>query len=181
VHGDLEANVQSGNIEVRDAGDRVDLASLSGDISLMGVRGTVSIHTLSGDVRLDGARGEVEVETVSGDMQLGDIVSKQVRTHSTSGDLTFAGAVASGGRYEFTTHSGELRLRLPSDVGAQLTVSTFSGGIESDFPITLKAGEHGIGVSQAKKINFTLGQGSARIVAETFSGDVVLTSNGRRP
>jgi DUF4097 and DUF4098 domain-containing protein YvlB len=182
VHGDLEAHAQSGDIDVRDAGDRVELQTLSGSISLLGARGDATIHTLSGDVKLDGARGEVEVETVSGDMQLGDIVSKQVRTHSTSGDLTFAGAISDGGRYEFTTHSGELRLRLPAAVGAQLTVSTFSGGIESEFPITLKAGEHGIGVSQAKKINFTLGQGSARIVAETFSGDVILTSSAaRRP
>jgi DUF4097 and DUF4098 domain-containing protein YvlB len=73
-----------------------------------------------------------------------------------------------------------VRLRLPAAVGAQLSVSTFNGGIESDFPITLKPGEHGIGASQAKRLNFTLGQGSARILAETFSGDITLTSNGRR-
>jgi DUF4097 and DUF4098 domain-containing protein YvlB len=104
-----------------------------------------------------------------------------VRTNSTSGDLTFAGAIVSAGRYEFTTHSGELRLELPSNVGAQLSLSTFSGEIDSAFPITLKAGEHGIGADQAKKLNFTLGQGSARIIAETFSGDVTLSSTGRRP
>jgi DUF4097 and DUF4098 domain-containing protein YvlB len=53
-------------------------------------------------------------------------------------------------------------------------VSTFNGGIESDFPITLKAGEHGIGAAQAKRLSFTVGRGTARIVAETFSGDITL-------
>jgi DUF4097 and DUF4098 domain-containing protein YvlB len=180
VQGDVEAHAQSGDIEVRNAGDNLDVNTLSGDISVQGVRGTANIHTLSGDVTLDAARGNVEIESVSGDITLRDVVSRQVRTHSTSGDLEFGGTIVSAGRYEFTTHSGELRLTLPADVGAQLSLSTFSGEIESAFPITLTPGMHGIGSSQAKKLNFSLGQGSARIIAETFSGDVTLSSTGRR-
>jgi DUF4097 and DUF4098 domain-containing protein YvlB len=135
---------------------------------------------VSGDVALTGARGDVEIETVSGDLELRDVTAKQIRTHTTSGDVSFAGRIVDAGRYEFNTHSGEIRLLLPGDVGAQLSVSTFSGGIESDFPITLRPGEHGIGASQAKRLDFSLGQGSARIIAETFSGDITLTSSARR-
>ena len=181
VRGDLEAHSQSGDIQVRDAGEHLEVESLSGDVTIDGVRGDVQIHTVSGDVTLTGARGSVEIETVSGEMVLRDITSKQVRTNSTSGDLTFAGTIVNDGRYEFETHSGELRLQLPANVGAQLSLSTYSGEIESAFPITLKAGEHGIGAAQAKRLNFSLGQGSARITAQTFSGDVTLTSTGRRP
>ena len=137
------------------------------------MKGELAVHTVSGDVTLDGARGTVDIETVSGDLSLRDVSTRQVRTHTTSGDLTFAGAIVSAGRYEFTTHSGEVSLQLPSTVGAQLSVSTFNGGIESDFPITLKAGEHGMGAS-TKRLEFALGQGSARIIAETFSGDITL-------
>jgi DUF4097 and DUF4098 domain-containing protein YvlB len=180
VHGDIEAHAQSGDLEIRDAGDNLEAETLSGDITVEGVRGTANIHTLSGDVILDRARGDVEIETVSGDITLKDVVSKQIRTHSTSGDLEFGGTIVSAGRYEFTTHSGEIRLELPANVGAQLSLSTFSGEIDSAFPITLTPGTHGIGASQAKKLNFSLGQGSARIMAETFSGDVTLSSIGRR-
>jgi DUF4097 and DUF4098 domain-containing protein YvlB len=180
VHGDIEAHTQSGDIEIHEAGDNLEVETLSGDITVEGVRGTANIHTLSGDIILDRARGEVEVETVSGDIVLKDVVSKQIRTHSTSGDLEFGGTIQSAGRYEFTTHSGEIRLALPANVGAQLSLSTFSGEIDSAFPITLTPGAHGIGASQAKKLNFSLGQGSARIMAETFSGDVALSSTGRR-
>ncbi|MDB4898785.1 MAG: hypothetical protein JWN53_593 [Gemmatimonadetes bacterium] len=179
VHGDIDAHSQSGDIEVHDAGDHLEVESLSGSVEVDSVKGDATINTVSGDIQLNGARGQVEIETVSGDMQLRDVVSRQVRTHSTSGDLTFAGQILDAGRYEFNTHSGEVRLQLPGNVGAQLTVSTFNGGIESDFPITLKTGEHGIGSAQAKRLNFVLGQGTARIIAETFSGDITLTSSGR--
>jgi hypothetical protein len=174
VHGDVETHTQSGNIEIRDVG-RLDLETLSGDVRVQGVKGDAMIHTVSGDIQLGDVHGDVEIETVSGDVDLGDIVAKQVRTHSTSGDLAFSGQLMDGGRYEFNTHSGNVRLQIPAGVGAQLSVSTFSGAIESDFPITLKAGEQ-----QAKRLSFTVGQGSARVVVETFSGDITLSSTARR-
>ena len=181
VKGEIDAHAQSGDVEIRDAGDDIEVETLSGDVTIEGARGAVNVHTVSGDIALTGGRGDVEIETVSGDMELRDVVSKQVRTNSTSGDATFAGAIVDAGRYQFETHSGELRLELPANVGAQLSLSTFSGEIDSAFPITLTPGAHGIGASQAKKLTCNLGQGSARIIAETFSGDVTLTSTGRRP
>ena len=174
VHGDIEAHSQSGDVQVRDAGDRLDIESLSGDVVVSGVKGESGINTISGSISLTAARGNVSAESVSGDVDLRDIIAKVIRAHTTSGDVSFAGAILDGGRYEFNTHSGEVVLALPSDIGAELSVSTFSGGIESDFPITLRAGEHGIGASQAKRLNFTVGRGTARIIAETFSGDITL-------
>ena len=174
VHGDIEAHTQSGDIQIRDAGARLDVEALSGDVVVTGVKGDTRITTVSGSVELTGARGDMEIESVSGDIDLRDVIAKQVRMHTTSGDVSFAGQIIEAGRYEFITHSGEIVLTVPSDIGAELSVSTFSGGIESDFPITLKVGEHGIGTSQAKRLNFTVGRGTARISAETFSGDITL-------
>jgi DUF4097 and DUF4098 domain-containing protein YvlB len=174
VRGDLETRTQSADVEIRDAG-RIDVESLSGDVTIQGVTGESMIHTVSGDIQLGAVRGDVEIETVSGDIDLRDVVAKQIRTHTTSGDVDFAGQILPDGRYEYNTHSGEIRLELPANVGAQLSVATFNGGIESDFPITLQAGDHG-----NKRLNFSLGQGTARITAETFSGDITLTSKARR-
>ena len=174
VHGDIEARSQSGDVQIRDAGDRLDIESLSGDVTITGVKGESTISTVSGSVTLVSSSGNVSVESVSGDLDLRDIVTRQVRTHTVSGDVSFVGAILDAGRYEFTTHSGEIALSLPGDTGAELSISTFSGGIESDFPITLKAGEHGIGAAQAKRLSFTVGRGTARIIAETFRGDITL-------
>jgi Uncharacterized conserved protein len=175
VHGDVDTHTQSADVDIRDVG-RLDVETMSGDVTIHGVTGDVVINSLSGDVSLTGVRGDVEAETVSGGLELRDVVAKQVRTNTTSGDVEFSGSVVDGGRYGFNTHSGEIRLQLAPNVGAQLSVSTYSGTIDSDFPIVLKAGEHG----QGQRLNFTLGQGSARINAETFSGDINLTSTGRR-
>jgi DUF4097 and DUF4098 domain-containing protein YvlB len=180
VRGDADIQSQSADVTVRDAGGRLDVETLSGDVTVQGVASDVAIHTVNGDVMLTGARGDVELETVSGDLTLRDINAKQVRTHTTSGDVSFAGQIQGDGRYEFNTHSGDVHLMLPPDVGAQLSISTFNGSIDSDFPITLRAGEHGIGANQAKRLNFTLGQGSARIVAGTFSGEITISSTARR-
>jgi DUF4097 and DUF4098 domain-containing protein YvlB len=180
VAGDLDAHAMSGSVEIHDVGGRLEAESLSGDIAITGVKGEALVHTVSGDVTLDAARGAVEVETVSGDLTLRDLSGREVRTHTTSGDLTFSGLIVDGGRYDFESHSGELRLRLPANVGAQLSLTTFNGSIESDFPITLKAGTPGMGSTSTKRMDFALGQGTARIIAETFSGDITLTSNGRR-
>ena len=174
VHGEIEARAQSGDVKVNDAGDRLDVESLSGDVSIAGVKGETKVNTVSGDIALSALRGDVVAETVSGDVELRDVISKQIRVHTTSGEVGFNGPILDAGRYEFNTHSGTVTLGLPVDVGAELSVSTFSGGIESDFPITLKAGEHGIGAAQAKRLSFTLGRGTARIVVETFSGDIAL-------
>ena len=174
VHGDIEAHAQSGDVQVKDAGDRLDIESLSGDVSIVGVKGETKVNTISGGIELSAARGDVTAETVSGDVELRDVIAKQVRIHTTSGDVSYSGSILDDGRYEFNTHSGELTLGLPSDIGAELSVSTFSGEIDSEFPITLKAGEHGIGAAQAKRLNFTLGRGTARIVAETFSGAITI-------
>lgn len=174
VRGDVEAHSQSGDVQVHDAGDRLDIETLSGDVVINGVKGESTINTVSGSVTLSAARGNISIESVSGDLDLRDVVAKQIRMHTTSGDVSFTGAILDAGRYEFNTHSGEIVLALPNDIGAELSVSTFSGGIESDFPITLKAGEYGIGAAQAKRLNFTVGRGTARIIAETFSGDITL-------
>jgi DUF4097 and DUF4098 domain-containing protein YvlB len=174
TRGDVEAHSQSGDVDVRDAGDRLEVETLAGEVTIAGVRGETVVNTVSGDVQLSGTRGGIQVETVSGDLDLRDATAKQVRAHTTSGDITFVGTIMEAGRYEFNTHSGDIGLSLPNDIGAELSVSTFNGGIESDFPITLKAGEHGIGAAQAKRLNFTVGRGTARIIAETFSGDITL-------
>ena len=174
IHGALEAHAQSGDVDIRDAGSRLDVETLSGDVTVSAVAGESNIHTVSGGVTLSGARGDVEIETISGDIDLRDIIAKQIRAHTTSGEVSFTGQILDAGRYEFNTHSGEIALNLPGDIGAELTVSTFSGGIDSDFPITIKPGQHGIGASQAKRLSFTVGKGGARINAETFSGDITL-------
>jgi len=178
TRGEVEAHAQSGDIEVEDVTSRLDVNTLSGGIEAHNVSGDVEIGTTSGDVKIVDLRGNVEIGTVSGDVELRGVTAKQVRAKTTSGDVTFDGLIDPAGRYELATHSGDVRLHVQRDASAQLTVETWNGGVTSEFPITLKPGEHGIGSGNAKRFTFAIGGGAARISAETFSGDITVSSNG---
>ena len=58
--------------------------------------------------------------------------------------LDYDGTIDAAGRYELTTHSGDIGLHIPREANAQLTVSTWSGSIDSQFPIVLKPGEQAV-------------------------------------
>jgi DUF4097 and DUF4098 domain-containing protein YvlB len=178
TRGEVDARSQSGDIKVSDAADRLDIGTLSGDIEAHGVSGDVQIKSVSGDIHLADFRGDFEGETVSGSIELRNAAGRYVRSHTTSGDLVYEGSIDPTGRYELSAHSGDIRLGIPSNASAQLSVSTWSGTLDSDFPITLRPGEHGIGSSQAKRFTFDIGSGAARISAETFSGDISIGSRG---
>ena len=120
---------------------------------------------------MENATRNVEAETVSGRILLDGIKSRSVHSESVSGNLTYTGSVDPSGRYTFDAHSGNIRLNLPDNVGAVFSVETFSGDIDSDFPVTMQPGQ---GRSREGRFEFTVGDGKARISAETFSGKIII-------
>lgn len=176
--GEVEARTQRGDIVVEDVG-HADITAFSGDVDASAINGELRVSVLSGDVRIRQVTGDIEVKTVSGEIDVRDARSKNVRIGSTSGDITFDGTIDPTGRYELQTHSGDVELTIPSNVGAQLTLSTYSGGIASDLGLTLEPGPHGEPSGHGKTFKFTLGRGGgARITAESFSGDINIRSRG---
>lgn len=179
TRGAVELHAQNGDIDVDDVATRLDISSLSGDIAARNVNGDCQVNTVSGEVRLIDVRGSVDASTVSGDIDLRGVVAKLVRAKTTSGGVNFEGTIDPSGRYELLSHSGDVGLRIPRDASAQLTVSTWSGSIDSQFPITLRPGEQSIGLEKSKRFTFDIGGGGARITVEVFSGDITISSSGR--
>ena len=177
--GGVEANTQSGDLVVEDAAEMIDLRSMSGDILARNITGNVEINTLNGELSLSDVKGDVDATSVSGDVEMRNVTAKWVRARSTSGDITYDGGIDAAGRYELASHSGGVYLSLPANMAALFTIATYSGEIDSDFPITLRPGEHAIGAS--KRFTFEVGKGDARISAESFSGDITIRSKARRP
>ena len=183
VKGEVEARSVSGEVEVEDAG-RVTLESVSGDVRAARVNGDARAHSVSGEVSVTDVAGDLDAESVSGDITLRDAKARVVRAETVSGDVTYDGTVDPAGRYDFNSHSGTLRLVLPSNTNATLSVQTFSGEIDSAFPLTVRpaTGEER-GRRRDRRMEFTLGSGGPRITAESFSGEIVIEragSNGKR-
>jgi DUF4097 and DUF4098 domain-containing protein YvlB len=168
---DVEAHSVSGDVTVVDATGRVSIESVSGDASAQKVGAGVKASTVSGELTLSDITGDVDANTVSGDIVLDGVRASFVRTNTTSGDVRFMGTLDPKGRYEFNSHSGDIRIGIPGG-GATLDVHTFSGDVDSDFPMTLQPGSRS--GERGKGMQFTIGGGGARITAQTFSGDITI-------
>lgn len=172
--GEIEATSVSGDVDVTDGVRSVSAESVSGDVHAAQVNGNLRTETVSGDLRAENVTGDVEASTVSGSVRLVGIQSKDVRTESVSGDIVYSGSIEPSGRYSFESHSGTLRLNIPKGAGAQFSVETFSGDLSTDFPVTIPPNPNGR--RREGHMDFTVGDGRAKVTAQTFSGSIIINS-----
>jgi DUF4097 and DUF4098 domain-containing protein YvlB len=171
--GEIEATSVSGDVDVTDGMRAVSAEAVSGSVHAAQVNGTLRTETVSGDLRAEGVTGDVEASSVSGNIRLVGIQSKDVRTETVSGDIVYTGTIEPSGKYSFESHSGTLRLNIPRGAGAQFSVETFSGDLQSDFPVTIRPNSS---MRREGRIEFTIGDGRAKVTAQTFSGSIVINS-----
>jgi DUF4097 and DUF4098 domain-containing protein YvlB len=173
--GEIEATSVSGDVDVTDGVRTVSAESVSGNVHAASVNGNLRTETVSGDLRAENVTGDVEASTVSGSIRLVGIQSKDIRTESVSGDITYTGTIEPSGRYSFESHSGTVRLNIPKGTGAQFSVETFSGDLSTDFQLTIPPSERGSKRHEGH-MDFTIGDGRAKITAQTFSGSIIINS-----
>lgn len=187
----MDVRVQGNQLDatVRGTSAEVTVETVGGDVLVDGGAGLVSIRTIQGEVTLRNARGRVEamsvneevtlgnvagdiyVETTNGDVTMRGIRSASTRATTVNGDVVYEGTIQDDGRYAFSTHNGDIGLSIPESANATVSVSTFHGEFESDFPVRLTR------TGQDRHFDFTLGSGRARIELESFNGEIQL----RRP
>jgi len=156
---------------------------------------TVRTHTGSGDQRLEGLRGKMELESGSGDMRLtdltgdihtqtgsGNVESKKIsgpfkasagvhgalRADAGSGDISADGTPATG--WEIKTGSGNVTLRVPSDSGFDLDLSTSSGTIVVDQPVVMTV--QGRVQEPRRNVSGKVHGGGPPLRVHTGSGDI---------
>jgi len=171
VKGEADLETMSGSVLVSDATGRVSAETVSGRVQATGIDGNLSAESVSGDLTIDNIEGDIESETVSGSIQITRARSKVVRAESVQGSITYDGTIDPSGNYSLATHSGRLTLAVPATAGATVSLETFSGSVDSDFPVTLESGSSK-GRGHESEFEFRIGDGRSRIVLETFSGDI---------
>lgn len=170
---DVEARSVSGDVSVSDATGRATMESVSGRLKARNVGRGLRASTVSGDLEANDITGDIDAQSTSGDIVLGGTKSSFVHTQTVSGETRFGGTVDRAGRYEFHSHSGDIQLAVPS-TGVTFDVNTFSGDLQSDYPMTLQPGSE-VG---HKHMEFSINGGGARVTAETFSGDITVERPG---
>ncbi|SDJ79133.1 DUF4097 family beta strand repeat-containing protein [Streptomyces indicus] len=173
------------------SGTRVEVGVIGASAMVSGIEGPATVKGISGDSTLVGLTGPVRAESVSGDVEA-QSVTGELRYNSVSGNLTVIDAGASvradsvsgdmivdldpqGGLADVALNSvsGEIAIRLPHPVDAEVEANTTSGAVSNAFE-DLQIG----GMWGAKRVTGRLGEGRGRLKATTISGGIALL---RRP
>jgi hypothetical protein len=147
----------SGNVEISEATGTIRAKSVSGDVNVREVAGTIYANSVSGDVTVGEASGAVSAKSTSGNVRVD--LQRLEGAHTN--------------RLEFGSVSGNVEVKMPGSIGAEVEMSTLSGHLETDFPITIEKREFGPGRSARGRI----GDGARALKLSSVSGNVYLRRN----
>ena len=174
TRADVKANTVQGHVTIDGGEGTIEATSVEGDLTVSNVKGRVDLNTVEGEIDLRNISGTgLEVETVDGDIEMTDVSSGNISASSVDGNISWGGTLLPTGTYRFSTHDGDLRLGIVGEPDATVSVETFDGSLESDWPVTLR------GTNQ-HKMTFTLGSGRARVELSSFDGTISLKRGTNR-
>jgi len=183
VRGELRAESISGDVTAASVTRVRALKSLSGNIEVNDAEGDeIAANTASGMVKAHNVKARsLEFESVSGDLRFTEAQCDRVMLKTISGNIEYGGRLARSGRYEMTSHSGDVRIVPIGTIAFDLEASTFSGDVRSDFPLTLRGAGRGVGNGFGPRgpqfnrtIRGSIGEGGALLSIRSFSGNVVI-------
>jgi len=126
----------------------LDLSSTNGGISVEGVSGDIQLATTNGGLTLDGVAGHVRGRTSNGGIT-----------------VNLEGTRWEGEGLDLQTTNGGVRLRVPDRYNARLETGTLNGGLDFDFPVTVRG-------RISRSLSTDLGDGGAPIRVMTTNGGV---------
>ena len=171
--GAVEVRTRSGNVEVENASGLVDVITASGAITVRNASSDVRALSISGPVEIQCARGRIDVGNTEGLITL-DSISGDVDANTTNSNIRFTGAIREDGRYHLKSMSGTVEMALrPNAPGFTAALSSYRGGIQSDFSLKSKEVPHHSAVNQ--RLIGRYGNGKAQITLDSFDGVVKLS------
>ncbi|MGE0104070.1 MAG: DUF4097 domain-containing protein [Blastocatellales bacterium] len=146
------------------------ISSVSGSISISNVMGDLNAKSVSGGVSVNGITGKTNVNSVSGSVTVG-AVNGTVNAKSVSGDVKVEiNRLAGAEDMDFSSVSGDVHVKLPGNLNANVKMSTMSGDLRTDFPITVEEPRYGPG----RRAQGTVGSGERSLKISTISGSIHL-------
>jgi len=172
VGGDVSVETNQGDITVRGGSGFVSLKSVQGEIVLEKAKGRVEVRAVNEGIRLADVSGDLSAESTNGSITLDRIDSANVDLYTVNGNISYDGPIKDRGLYRLTTHNGMIALPIAERANLTLAARTYNGGIRATFPLPGDNTER-----RGKRVTLTLGNGSAHVELESFSGSIAL----RRP
>ncbi len=160
---DVNLDAGSGDIFVGGIGGNGRISTGSGDVTVRKVAGDIGVGTGSGDVQIDTSVGAVKAGTGSGDV---DVLhhTGSADLSASSGDVTL-GLDGGEGDIVIKTSSGEVDIIMYGGDAYEIDVSTGSGSISSQIPMTVRD-------ASRRKLSGRYGEGGFSLTVNTASGGV---------
>lgn len=169
VTGSVSAETVNGSITQAGAARDVELQSVNGSIDATKPGSRVKAEAVNGAVTVRDASGEVEASAVNGKVLVTGGSFDRAKLESVAGGVRFEAGLSARATLSVESVSGTVDLFLPATLGAEFSVSTFSGDIVNELgPAAEKTSKW----TPGKELSFTSGSGGARITVETLSGTV---------
>jgi hypothetical protein len=175
--GDLTVEGTHGNVDLQSGSGDMRLTRISGEVRIQTGSGNVRAREIAGPVRGGAGSGDIEVEeTSAGDIDVhtgsGNITARGIqgafRAEAGSGDITAEGRQT--GEWEIRTGSGNVHVHLPADAAFDANISTSSGTLDVDAPITMTV--QGRVNETQKSIHGKVRGGGPLLSLRTGSGDI---------
>jgi hypothetical protein len=176
VRGSVSATTVQGEVTLRGGDGVISLKSVEGAVTVQDATGRIEVNGVNKGLVLRNVSGDIAAETVNGSIVLDGIESSDVEAETVNGRVTYAGTIRDRGRYRFGTHSGSIIVSIPDRTNATIAAVTYQGTFSSRFDLPNAAMDSGPG--PRRRANFVFGNGSARIEAESFQGNIVLARPG---
>lgn len=191
--GGLSVDVVNGGIDVNNIMGRVRLESVNGDITAAKLDGDVRIETVNGDIEgrhsgegeigFDSVNGDIRIqsdsreiaaETVNGDIELTLAEVSELDLTTVNGSIEVSMTLVENGDVEIATVGGSVDLMFQRDVSARFDIEGHAGGkfvnrLTNDKMQKAKYGPR-------RWLEFTTGNGSAKVDVSTVNGRVELDS-----
>lgn len=183
VNGRIKAESVTGSIAIAGKPDEVEVESVSGAISISGPAKRVRASATNANVTIRGVNGVIDAETVNGTLEVSGGDFQEGRLETVNGAIRFDGGLIGGATLDVETVNGSVELRLPANLGADFTISSFGGDIDSDFEVKLGPGSisprsgrdrHDRHDDRERGMRFTTGGGGAKVAITTLNGRIVL-------
>ena len=170
VKGDFTARSYHGDIAVDSVSGAVDVAATNGDLAVHNAGGDVRANSATGDIDVHCAKGRADVSSASGSITLVGI-GGEVEASTASGEVVFTGLLRAGGNYRLKSLSGAVTMTIQSDApGFTATLSTYSGGLETEFPLKVESPVQRGPLN--RRLTGVFGDGKAKIALDSFGGAV---------
>jgi DUF4097 and DUF4098 domain-containing protein YvlB len=168
----LEVSGTHTDVALEGTKGQVRVTTVHGDVDVADGAGRMELNTINRDIRVARGCGTIVAESVNGDCVMRGMGADTVEASTVNGSIVYEGAYRPRGSYQFASHRGDVAVAVPNNCDAAFAAATFSGDFVSAFPVSIT------GSSRGRRVQFSLGTGSARIELKSFQGTIHLYRSG---